>query len=448
MGYERGGTTLPGPRAPRIVQSALFLSRPVEFLARARRRHGDCFGLRLLVFGDVAYVADPVEIKRIFTGDAATFHAGEANTIMRPLVGSRSVLTSDEDDHMRRRRALLAPFHGDAVRAYERTVREVTERAVDAWPLREPFAVRPSMQAITLDVILRAVVGVRDEARLDELRRLLPPITEIPIVETMLGGSFPGLVASPAGRALPAMRAARRADELLHDEIRRRRAEEPGPDVLSMLVPGTGDDRELRDQLMTLLLAGHETTTTGLAWTFERLVRHPAVLRRLRDAVDAGEDAYVDAVAHEALRVRPVIMDVARKVTADVTVAGHRVRAGSLVMPAIALVHEDGTVYDDPQAFRPERFLDRKPGTYTWIPFGGGVRRCVGAAFALMEMRTVLKTVIERVDLATTRAPGERARVRHVTLVPARGGRIAVAARRSRPPLTASVAGPVRSQAR
>jgi cytochrome P450 len=431
---------LPGPRLPAAAQAIAFYVAPVAFLRGARRRHGACFRLDLPPFGELAYVGDPDAIKGVFTGGDDLYRAGEANWVLRPLLGDRSVLVLDGDEHLAQRRMLLPPFHGDAVRRYAQTVREVTAAEVDTWPLRAPFPVRDRVQRVTLEVIMRAVVGIRDDRRLAELRRLLPRLLDIRGVDLAIFTVWPGFARTRPARHVRPYSLRRRLDAILDDEIHERRAGQGDDDVLSLLVAardGDGNpmsDQELRDQLMTLLVAGHETTATGLAWAFERLSRHPGVLERVYAEIDGGEgDDYLDAVVKETLRVRPVIQDVLRLVTRPVVIAGGRVDPGALVVPAIELVHMDPDVYPDPGAFRPERFLGVKPGTYTWLPFGGGPRRCIGAAFALMEMRVVLATVLERVRLATTVAPGERQRLKHITLVPHRGARIAIDARRAAP---------------
>jgi cytochrome P450 len=288
------------------------------------------------------------------------------------------------------------------------------------------------MQAITLEVILRAVFGVRDGERMDLFRERIPPLGELtsvlnwmPFFERDLGGL------TPAARFRKALAA---VDELIYAEIAERRAADDGgeqrDDVLSLLLSARHEDGtpmtnvELRDELMTLLTAGHETTATGLSWAFERLLRTPHVLERLTESLD--DDDYVDAVVKETLRVRPVIVDVARKLTRDTEVAGWQLRAGTLVLPAIAVLHARPDLYDAPEEFRPERFLDGAAESYAWIPFGGGVRRCIGASFAQVEMRTVLREVLKRVRMHAPRQRPERGVIRHVTVVPGRGCRVVV----------------------
>jgi cytochrome P450 family 135 len=417
---------------------------PYGWMLRRWRRYGDVFSSRFPIFGRVVYVADPAEVKRVFTGDPTIFHAGEANALaLGDALGEHSLLTLDEDRHMSQRKLLLAPFHGESVRRYVEVMAEATQREVASWPLGKEMALRPRMQAITLEVILRAVFGVRDGERMDLFRERIPPLGELssvlnwlPFFERDLGGLTP---AARFRRALAAV------DELIYAEIAERRAAGDGEerdDVLSLLLRARHEDgspmtdAELRDELLTLLTAGHETTATGLSWAFERLLRTPAVLERLTGSLD--DDDYVDAVVKETLRVRPVIVDVARKLTRDTEVAGWRLPAGTLVLPAIAVLHARPDLYDSPAEFRPERFLGetdarghrplagRGAESYAWIPFGGGVRRCIGASFAQVEMRTVLREVLRRVRLRAPSQRPERGAIRHVTVVPSRGCRVVV----------------------
>jgi len=436
MPRRKGKVDLPGTRLPALIQAAAFYVRPVEVVRAMRRRYGPDFRIDLPPFGETAYLSDPESIKTVFTGGDA-FRAGEANFVLRPILGDRSVLLLDGDEHLQQRRMLLPPFHGNAVRNYADTVRQIAEDEVATWPRREPFAVRPRTQAITLEVIMRAVIGVRDPERLATLRRLLTRLVDVSDLDVLMFAVWPEFGRTRIGRHLPPYTVRRRVHAILNQEIAERRAGRADDgDVLSLLVAARDDDgraltdRELRDQIITLLVAGHETTATALAWTLERLSRHPHVLARLYEEVDAGEsEDYLEAVCRESLRVRPIIQDVMRRVKAPADVARGRIERGAMAMPAIQLAHIDPATYDDPDEFRPERFLDSKPGTYTWLPFGGGTRRCIGAAFALMEMKVVLRTILEKTQLGTTNAPGERQRIKHVTLVPHKGGRIAVADR-------------------
>ena len=415
-----------------MVQAIRVTAQPYGFMAARWRRYGDVFRSHFPIFGSVVYVADPADIKRVFAGDPATFHAGEANAMaLGDALGEHSLLTLDEGRHMSQRKLLLPAFHGESVRRYAEVMAEETAREVNRWPLDREFPLRPRMQAITLEVILRAVFGVRDDERMNLLRTRIPRLAEttsvlswLPIMERDLGGL------SPAARFRKALAA---VDELIYAEIADRRASEPGEDVLSLLLAARHEDGspmsdvELRDELMTLLTAGHETTATGLSWAFERLMRTPRVMGKLIDSLD--DDEYLDAVVKETLSIRPVIVDVARKLTRPTEIGGYTMPAGTLVLPAIAAVHARPDLYPEPEEFRPERFIDGQPESYAWIPFGGGVRRCIGASFAQVEMRVVLREVLRRVRLSAPSARPERPRVQHVTVVPARGARAVVTER-------------------
>jgi cytochrome P450 family 135 len=395
-----------------------------------RRRYGDVFTVRPYGFGNIVLLADPDLIKDVFAGDRDVFAAGQANAAMSPVLGRHSLLVLDGEHHLRQRRLMLPPFHGEAINRYRERVEEITAADVATWPAGEPFAVRPRMQAITFEVILRAVIGVRDPDRLERLRALLPKLLDFSVLDMWSVWLFPKLLNTPMGRRHPSMRVRPEIDRLLYEEIAAHRAHPEGrDDILALLVQARDpdgeplSDEELLDQIITLLLAGHETTTTGLAWTFERLVRHSAVMKRLKSELTTGEDAYLDAVVNETLRVRPVVDGVWRKLTAPALVAGHRLPAGTLVFPAISLV-QTSAAFPDPEEFRPERFLEGSPAPYTFIPFGGGPRRCIGASFAIMEMKTVLRAVLQRVELDASGERPEKPRVHHVTQIPARGGRM------------------------
>ena len=430
----------PGPRLPRLAQSALWALSPGALSRYCQRRFGEVFTLRPLGIGDVVVLTRPEAIREVFTGDLEVFRAGEANAVMGPMVGRNSLLLLDGERHLRHRRMLSAPFHGEAVRAYGERIAAIAAQEVERWPAGEEFAIRPRMQAITLEVILRTVIGVSDERRLERLRVLLRRLTRVGVAEMWLVWAYPQLLDSRAVRRLSTLRALPEVDRLLYEEIAAHRAGQAGSmhreDVLTLLLAARDEqgeglsDEELRDHLLTLLVAGHETTTTALAWCFERLLRHPAALARLeREVADGEEEVYLDAVLSETLRVRPVIDAVWRKLAAPVEVAGRLLPAGATVMPSIVLV-QNSEAFPDAQAFRPERFLEGSPPPYTFIPFGGGARRCIGASFAMMEMRAIVRTVLERVQLRAPSARDERVKVHHITLVPARGGRVIVTGRR------------------
>ena len=422
-----------GPPLPRAVQTLAWITRPGPFMWRQRQRYGDVFTIRLGAEPTLVFLADPEHVREVFTGDASVLHAGEGNRILLPFVGPRSVLLLDDEDHLSQRKLLLPPFHGERMRAYVETIRDVAEREVASWRPGTTLQLAPRMQAVTLQVIMRAVFGVREAARLDTLgaalTRVLDQTTRAPVL-AMLAALGPDRV-HRRGILRSTLAPVR---TLLREEIARARAArdlDAREDILALLVQarhedGTPmDDDELLDELVTLLVAGHETTATGLAWAIERLVRHPEADARLR-ADDT--DAYAQAVTRETLRLRPVIPIVARRLTRPYTVAGRELPAGTAVAPCIWLVHRRADVYPDPHAFRPERFLDARPGTYTWIPFGGGIRRCLGASFALLEMTEVLRAVARGPRLQASGAGFEPVRRRAITLTPGRRTEVAVAA--------------------
>jgi cytochrome P450 family 135 len=417
------------------VQTAWWAARPLSFMRHCQRRYGNLVTIRIHGFGNIVLIADPGLIKEVFAADRDVFAAGQANAAMSPVLGRHSLLALDGDRHLRQRKLMLPPFHGEAIGRYRQRVEQITADEVATWPVGKPFAVRPRMQDITFEVILRAVIGVSDPRRLERLRELLPKLLDFSVFDMWFVWLFPKILNTRIGRGHKSMRVRPEVDRLLYAEIAAHRAHPEGrDDILALLIAARGEDgeplsdEELLDQIITLLLAGHETTTTGLAWAFERLVRHPTVLERLRRDLEQGEEDYLDAVVNETLRVRPVIDGVWRKLTAPAILAGHCLPAGTLVFPAISLV-QTSAAFPGAEEFRPERFLEGSPAPYTFIPFGGGPRRCIGASFATMEMKTVLSTVLERVELHAARQRSEKPRVHHVTQVPSRGARVVASAR-------------------
>jgi cytochrome P450 family 135 len=412
---------------PGLVQTLGMLSRPHGFLERCRRRYGDVFTINVAPYGRMVFLADPALIRQVFTGDTRVFHVGGVRArVLGPMLGEHSLLLLDEDEHMRERKLMLPAFHGEALRRYPELIEEIAEAEVSGWPVGETIALRPRMQAITLEVILRLVIGVRDPGALARLRELLGRLLEQPTTLLFLATAVERDISwfRPWRRFL-SIRAA--ADELIYREIAKRRADPSGDDILALLVQSSGDaltDEELRDELMTLLIAGHETTATALAWAFERLTRHPAVLGRLRSSLEEAETEYLDAVIKETLRVRPVVMEVGRDITEPVQLGRWELPVGTRVMSSIGLVQRADDRWGDGKAFRPERFLDAQPAPYTWIPFGGGPRRCIGASFAITEMAAIMPVVLRHFDLAPDRPEPERSQTRNVTQVPARGTQV------------------------
>jgi cytochrome P450 family 135 len=423
----------PGPRTPQPLQTLRWIVRPTAFMEECSRRYGDSFTLKIANEGTWVFITDPDAMKQVFTGDPRLLHAGEANVVLLPVLGSNSVLLLDEAAHMRQRKLMLPPFHGDRLRGYAETMREVTEDAIGSWPLGEPLATRPLMQALTLEIIMRTVFGVQDEVRKARLGAALS--------ELLRWGSDPRRMT--LGIALGPQRVIRLglwrsaldpADSAIYDEIAAHREAgglEERDDVMSLLLQARHEDdtpmsdQELRDELMTLLVAGHETTATALAWALERLVRHPNALERLRE----GDDEYADAVVKETLRLRSPIAIVLRRLREPMEIGGHLLPAGVNLVPCIYLMHRRADIYPDPLAFRPERFLEGQGGTYTWIPFGGGVRRCLGASFAQLEMRIALQTLASRLELSAADSRSERMVRRAIIMSPSREGEIVARSR-------------------
>jgi cytochrome P450 family 135 len=404
----------PGPREPAALQTVEWIVRPTALLRRAQARYGEPFTLRTAwIDAPLVLTSDPGEIKRIYAAAPDVLQAGDSSSILEPFVGRNSVLILSGDEHLRQRRLMLPPFHGEALKRHKETIAEITHAELDTWPAGTVLKTLPRMQRITLEVIQRVIFGSRDGELRDALRHALD-----------MTGSMPNLVAmSLFGPHKRFTKAVERIDELVYARI-----DQPGQgdSILDMLKASGATREELRDELVTLLVAGHETTATALAWALERLARHPAAWARLREEVAAGEEEYLDAVVKETLRLRPVIPIVLRHLKAPMRIGGWDLPAGVSVVPCIYLVHRDPTVYPDPLAFRPERFIESPAGTYTWIPFGGGVRRCLGASFALFEMKTVLRVIAARARLrAEDPAPAPTTR-RAITLVPADDARVLV----------------------
>jgi len=421
----------PGPRGPAALHFAQLAQRPLETLLKWHARYGDLFTVRYPVFGTGVYVADPQAIRALHTGDQSDLRAGEANAPLGIILGARSVLVLDGAEHLRQRRLLLPPFQGSAVTAFRTVIRDVAEREVAGWRSGERFTLRDRMRALTFEVIARAVFGVEHAPRIEQLRRELTAV-----IDRQYVGLLPRALQRDLGPLTPwgpFQKRLHAADALLYEEIARRRSDpqlEQRTDVLSLLLRARDEDgasmtdAELRDELMTMLLAGHETTATGLAFAFDLLLRHPAVLDRLRDELHSEDDdatSYLDAVVTETLRLRPVIDANQRRLTRPRVVAGWELPAGINVYPAIAVVHRRADLYPEPDAFRPERFLDGRTESYAWLPFGGGIRRCIGAALAQTEMVEVIRTIASRVTLRPQREQPDPVVMRGVTLVPRHG---------------------------
>jgi cytochrome P450 len=441
----------PGPRLPAFLQTLVWAVAPTWLMDRCAHALGDAFTLTFTPSGmQLVLISDPQAVKTLFTAPPGVAPSAAGNSPVRPVMGERSVLILTGAEHLRQRKLLLPPFHGERMREYEQTIVQATHAEMQSWPLGEPMRLQERTRAITLEVILRAVFGVEAE-RMDELRDaidgLLAPMQSLRLVWLALRRMSLERPTGAIGRALD------RLDETIYAELARRRMQEDlaeRSDILSLLMQARDEDGqpmtddELRDELVTLLLAGHETTATSVAWAIERLVRAPEKLARLVAEIDAGVEQggerYANAVVNETLRVRPVVPVVARVLTQELELGGYRMPAGTRVMPSIYLTNRNPSVYEDPAEFRPERFLENAPDTFAWIPFGGGIRRCIGASFAQLEMKLMLRTMLSELEpsLPAGRLPslgagvrgrrgrprGEWNRRRAITLVPARGARV------------------------
>ena len=426
------GTELPeGPRAPSAWQTFAWQTRPIPYLERCRARYGKTFTLDLLGIDPFVMMSRPEDIKAVFTAPPDVLHSGEGSSVLLPVVGPNSILLLDEDRHMAQRKLMLPAFHGEKMEALRGLVTDVAGSEVDGWTTGSPVPLHPYMQKLTLEVILRAIFGLDRGERLERLRVLVGEMTKFAMSPISL---IPPL--QRFGRLFPAvgdfLDVRGQADEEIQALIDERRAD-PGDrdDVLSMLLLARHEDGspmsdvELRDELMTLLVAGHETTATELSWAFERLLRNRDALAKLTADVDSGEDAYVTATIRETLRRRPVLSIAGpRRVVAEIEVDGRTYGPGCHLVPNAYLVHHDPEIYPQPYAFRPERFLGKAPSTYTWIPFGGGVRRCIGAPFAELEMRIVLEEILTRFDIRPAGRRAEGIARRNVTFSPRHGTRI------------------------
>ena len=422
------------------VQMARFYRDPVGFIEACRRRHGPIFRVRFVGFPRYVYVTDPALAREVYAADRTVGRAGDGRRdFIAPLVGEHSLLVTEDEDWLRHRKLLGPAFHRKHVDGYAAEIAAIAAREIETWPLGEPFELRPRMQRITLEVILRLVFGVTDPERLDRFRALLPRLLDVAsgpllwLLPPRLWQSERNLrrLRHVPGPLRSFLRTRERIDALLFEEIalRRRSVDDSRDDVLPILLrardeEGRGmSDVELRDELVTLLEAGHETTATALAWTFERLLRNPRVLDRLRAELAEGGEEYLDAVVRETLRSRPVVLDTPRLLAGPLELGGYLIPEGWYVAPAVPQVQLDPRAGERPAEFRPERFLEGAPRD-AWIPFGGGKRHCLGSHLALLEMRVVVAEVLGRLRLAAVDPEPERQRIHHVTLVPSEGARV------------------------
>jgi cytochrome P450 len=427
----------PGPSYPSLIQGIGLWTRPLAFFERCRARYGKRFTVRFPFTPPFVHITEPEQVKEVYTAPADVLHPGEGARVLQPIVGSNSVILLDEDAHMEQRKLMLPAFHGDRIERLTGLVREVTEREIVGWD--GTLELQPRFQSLTLEIILRAVFGLDPGPRLDGLRDRLStllsygdnPITLLPEPSERIQRLF-----SRAGPLKGFLELREEIDRGMFELIDKRRADSADrDDVLAMLLDARHEDglemtpQELRDELMSLLVAGHETTASTLAWAFERLSREPRVLATLTDEVRGGEDeSYLTATIQETLRRRPVLPATApRMVKQPIEVGGWAYPTGVSLVANAYLLHHDADLYPDPYAFRPERFLEEPPGTYTWIPFGGGRRRCLGSSFAMLEMKVVIASILRAFELRPAGSPHEPPRRRQITVRPARGAEVELA---------------------
>jgi cytochrome P450 len=432
----------PGPRVPGALQLVATWKRPAASLERLRQRYGKRITVQLPFQPPFVILSDPDEIKELFTAPPDVLHPGEGARVLEPLIGRNSVILLDEDAHLEQRKLLLPAFHGEKMARLTGLMEELAERELDRWPTGEEVALHPGLQRLTLEIILRAVFGLEQGPRLNDLRDLLTdvlvfsenPLSVLPAAQRLAGWFGP----------LKRFRdRSARADAQIFELIEERRAAgAEGDDILDMLLQARHDDgspmsaQELRDELMTALVAGHETTASQLAWAFEQLVREPRIVERLaRD----DDDEYLTATIYEILRLRPVLPNAEPRLSKrPVTIGGFEYPAGVALLASAFLVHHDPAVYPEPYAFRPERFLGQAPGTYTWIPFGGGRRRCLGASFALQEMKIVIRAALRRFELTPAGDRREQTGRRSITFSPTGGASVILCERSSHAPRAAA----------
>ncbi|MGO9760769.1 MAG: cytochrome P450 [Solirubrobacteraceae bacterium] len=439
---KKRATLPPGPRMPSFLQAAGWALRPLAFMDRCADRYGETFTLRVRRSRPWVFLTNPEHVKQVFTTEPELLRAGarEANPLLGPLLGPRSVMLQDEPTHMTDRKRILPSFHGQRMQGYGEMMADVARREIDRWPLGEPFELWPRMQAISLEVVMRATFGDVDSERLELLRQRIVDLTNW--VNSRRRLALLAAVGERSMTANPNFRAVMRpVEELVLEEVRRRRASgerDQHDDILAMLERAPGEDggqmgdEKMRDELVTFLSDG--PTATSLAWAFERLLRHPDKLARVRAEVLAGDsEEYVEAVVKETLRLCPAVPVVMRRLTEPMQLGDYTIPADTIVAPCVYLMHRRADVYPQPRSFQPERFLGDAARTYTWIPFGGGVRRCVAVVFAQLEMKRVIQTVLSEVELRTAESRSEGAARSSVSFAPD-GGATVIATRRASAP--------------
>lgn len=429
--------SLPSPSLPAPLLAAEYWLKPARFFDRCRRL-GDRFVWRMPGLPPMVCVTDPADVRAVFTGDQTALHFGEALKKIAPhelILGANSITVKDDEAHLRDRRLLVPSFGATALRTYEPGMEAATRTALSRWPLGQPVSFQALMMSLTLEIIMKTIFGVTDPERLSRLRAAVlefvavigsPGFLAFSILAVARGGRWEGR----HRRLRTAMDA---VDSIVVEEmsLRRSSGQLDRPDILAVLLrlqrehgERAMSDVAIREMIRTLVVAGYETTASSLAWIAERVTRHPPVLAELDASVERGDDEYVDAVIVEAMRLRPVAPFTSRLVVKPFDLAGLHLEPGVIVTPFIWLVHRRPDVYPNPLDFRPERFVGTKPDNYAWIPFGGGIRKCLGGPFALLEMRTVLRTVLQELRFAPTTAPDEPLGRRNVTIVPGRGAMV------------------------
>ncbi|WP_181043291.1 cytochrome P450 [Actinokineospora auranticolor] len=427
-----GESLPPGPRAPLAYQSVRVWGSRNTYFPALQRRYGDTFLIRTAPLGEVVVLCDPADVRRVALGGPDLFPVAENNALFVPLLGARTVLALDGEPHRRERRRMTPPLHGERVARAVSIMERLASDEVASWPVGRTFKLVEGMRRLTLRVIVKVVLGVDDPARAERLIKALHRVIDVKVLD-MLMWTWPRLADhGPWRRAVEALE---HADTLLYEEIARRRADpdrDARPDVLAMLLDGEPDDDLVRVELLTLLTGGYETTAVASAWMFERVLRHPAVLARLRDGLDDDKDDYRTAVIKETLRLRPVSYNVGRKTTRPTDLGGHRIPAGTFVWPSLAALHTDPETWGpNPHTFDPERWFDPAVPTKAFLPFGGGVHRCLGAVLAQVEMDVILRTVLRQVDIHPTHPRDEPQTMRNIVLVPKHGTKARVTRRRT-----------------
>jgi cytochrome P450 len=423
------------------MQTAMYARDPVTALEKWAATYGDLFTVRIVGMPPLVFAAAPAELRQIFTASPDDLLAGQANGQIQPIVGAKSILTLDGQEHHRHRRMMLPPFHGERMATYAETIRDVTERTMATWPTEKPFALLPHMLQLTLEVILRTVFGIEQPTRVAQFSGLFTELIarwSSPLLPML---ALYGLDPIRMLPFLPVARHKRALDTALRAEIARR-SEATGTDIFSLMLSARDEDGqplssdELRDELVTLMIAGHETSATTLAWAFERLLVHPRILEKVLDEMDSiivdghvdlgqlDKLTYLDAVLKETLRQRPILAFIARVAAVPFEISSYRVPAGTYLCPAIHLAHRRAEAYPQPDVFDPDRFLGKKTDPYSFLPFGGGGRRCIGMAFAMLEMKVILATVLSQISLRLERNKPLGRTLRGVAVTPVGGTRV------------------------